>query len=74
MRGPGATLEKAAKVDGKMQDLIQNHYMRDYVRQRQDQERETFLDGKISAVKPIFKNFVDNNTNIMRTEARRSMM
>ena len=48
--------------------------MRDFAQERQDQARETFLDGKISAVKPIFKNFVDNNTNIMRTEARRSMM
>jgi len=51
-----------------MIDLIQNNYMRDFVRMRHDQDREFFLDNKIRAVKPIFKNFQDNNTNILRSE------
>lgn len=42
--------------------------MREFVRMRHDQDRENFLDMKIRAVKPIFKNFQDNNTNILRTE------
>ena len=59
---------KAAEKDGMMIDLIQNNYMRDFVRMRHDQDRELFLDSKIRAVKPIFKNFQDNNTNILRSE------
>jgi len=59
---------KAAERDGTMIDLIQNNYMRDFIRMRHDQDRETFLDNKIRAVKPIFKNFQDNNTNILRSE------
>ena len=59
---------KAAEKDGMMIDLIQNNYMRDFVRMRHDQDREYFLDNKIRAVKPIFKNFQDNNTNILRSE------
>lgn len=55
-----------------MFDIIQNNYMRDYVQMRKDQDREEFLDSKIKAVKPIFKNFVDNNTNILRREIARS--
>jgi hypothetical protein len=51
-----------------MNDLIQNNYMREYVRRRQDEDREEYLDSQIRAVKPIFKNFVDNNTNIVRRE------
>ena len=48
---------KAAEKDGMMIDLIQNNYMREFVRMRHDQDRENFLDSKIRAVKPIFKNF-----------------
>ena len=48
---------QAAEKDGMMIDLIQNNYMRDFVRMRHDQDREYFLDSKIRAVKPIFKNF-----------------
>lgn len=46
--------------------------MRDYVEMRRKQDREEFLDSKIRAVKPIFKNFVDNNTNILRREVAKS--
>lgn len=35
---------------------------------RHDKDREDFLDNKIRAIKPIFKNFQDNNTNILRSE------
>lgn len=51
-----------------MNDLMQYNYMRDYVRMRHDQDREAFLDNKIKGIKPIFKNFMDNNTNILRSE------
>ena len=46
--------------------------MRDYVSMRKKQDREEFLDSKITAVKPIFKNFVDNNTNILRREVAKN--
>jgi hypothetical protein len=66
------SVEKAKEKDGAMFDIIQNNYMRDYVKMRQAQDREEFLDSKIKAVKPIFKNFVDNNTNILRRDAAKS--
>ena len=57
-----------------MVDLMENNYMRNYVEQRRNQDREEFLDSKINAVKPIFKNFQDNNTNILRTELGRGRL
>lgn len=51
-----------------MNDIMHYNYMRDYVRMRHDQDREAFLDNKIRGIKPIFKNFMDNNTNILRSE------
>jgi hypothetical protein len=51
-----------------MNDIMHYNYMRDYVRMRHDQDREAFLDNKIRGIKPIFKNFQDNNTNILRSE------
>lgn len=54
-----------------MFDLIQNNYMRDYVKRRKDQDREEFLDNRVRAMKPIFRNYIDNNTNILRTDVGR---
>lgn len=62
------SVDRAAVKDGNMNDIMHYNYMRDYVRMREDQDRATFLDSQIHAVKPIFKNFMDNNTNILRTE------
>lgn len=42
--------------------------MRDYVKMRQAEDREEFLNNRVKSMKPIFKNFVDNNTNILRRE------
>ena len=35
---------------------------------RQGQDREAFLDDRIQAMKPVFKNFINNNSNILRGE------
>ena len=60
--------DRAALKDGNMNDIMHYNYMRDFVKLRHDQDREAFLDNKIRGIKPIFKNFQDNNTNILRTE------
>ncbi len=62
------SVDRAALKDGTMNDLMHYNYMKDYVKLRHDQDREAFLDNKIRGIKPIFKNFQDNNTNILRTE------
>ncbi len=48
--------------------------MREFAITRKEQDREEFLNSKIKAVKPIFKNFIDNNTNILRREMARSKL
>ena len=67
-------MQEAAERDGRIGDIITNNYMREYVEKRRRQDREEFLDSKINAVKPIFKNFQDNNTNILRTELGRAKL
>ena len=42
--------------------------MNDYVQQRMVDDRESHLNQRLAARKPIFKNFVDNNANILRRE------
>lgn len=53
-----------------MTELIQNHYMNEYANLRREQDRESFLDSKLMNRKPIFKNYIDNNANIMRREVQ----
>lgn len=62
------SVDRAALKDGNMNDIMHYNYMRDFVKVRHDQDREAFLDNKIRGIKPIFKNFQDNNTNILRSE------
>jgi len=65
-------MHEVAEREGRIRDIITNNYMREHVEKRRKQDREEFLDSKINAVKPIFKNFQDNNTNILRTELGRA--
>jgi hypothetical protein len=42
--------------------------MSDYVEAKKNYDREMYLDDKLKSIKPIFKNFIDNNANIKRRE------
>ena len=42
--------------------------MNEYVQMRREQDRENYLDNQLKSRKPIFKNFLDNNSNILRRE------
>ena len=42
--------------------------MNEFVKRRVDEDREQYLDEQLKSRKPIFRNFLDNNTNIKRRE------
>lgn len=42
--------------------------MNEYVLKRRDEDRENYLNDKLKNCKPVFKNFLDNNANILRKE------
>ncbi|CDW85963.1 UNKNOWN [Stylonychia lemnae] len=59
---------KAQVVDGVIDSLLKNQYMNEYVIQRQVDDREIYLNQRLQSCKPVFKNFLDNNANILRRE------
>lgn len=42
--------------------------MNDYAQMRVDQDRDSYLTDKLKNRKQIFKNYIDNNSNIRRRE------
>jgi hypothetical protein len=51
-----------------MDDLIGNAYMNEYVEMLKTKDVQQFLDDKKTHKKPNFKNFLNNNANLKRTE------
>ena len=71
--GPKMTIDPVPvmkPLDANMNDLMHNAYMNDYVVVRRDQDRENYLDNRLKNKKPIFKNYIDNNANIVRREVQ----
>eukprot|EP00347_Sterkiella_histriomuscorum_P022961 403336481 len=67
--GVGFLSTRQAQIkDGVMNEIIQNHYMNEFVQRRRDEDRENYLNDKLMSQKPVFKNFLDNNANILRRE------
>ena len=49
-------------------DLIENKYYNDFVDELQEQDRAEFIQHLLFAKKRTFKNFIDNNSNLLRKQ------
>ena len=61
--------KSSSQQSSQMQSILQNQYSAIAAKERQEQERVDYLDRQfLQQHKPIFKNYIHNNSSIRRKE------
>ena len=61
--------KSSSQQSSQMQSILQNQYSAIAAKERQEQERVDYLDRQfLQQHKPIFKNYIHNNSSILRKE------